>query len=44
MQKMEKFEEELNSNFRNGWITKTITLDGNGRLVALLERSDQSGY
>ena len=44
MKKMEKFEDELNTHYRNGWITKSISIDNSGRLVALLERMDQSSY
>ena len=39
-QKMDKFEDQLNSEFKNGWITKTIASNPSGQLIALLERME----
>jgi len=37
-QKMSKFEEKLNSEYKNGWATKSLTMNSSGEMIALLER------
>ncbi|MCP4121587.1 MAG: hypothetical protein GY751_07520 [Bacteroidetes bacterium] len=39
-QKMSTFEDMLNSEFKNGWVTKTVAINPSGQLIALLERAE----
>ncbi len=40
MKKLQTFEDELNTHYKNGWRVVNVTMDSSGYLIALLERMD----